>query len=272
MSLVVKTSLVLALTIIESNSTYFSDLDIARTRLLCTLFSAGIEKMRKDRNGSFSIALGAVSCSFRREIKPYEKFEMWTRVLAWDEKWLYVVTHFVREGNVQPKNYSLFPSQQDEKHSSCKANSKEEAIVASALSKCVFKRGRLTIPPEMLLQDSGLLPPRLADDRFLPVKTSIALLKRDIAAEILNSPFNAVERLDRICCQATQSPNPRRNAESGDTDALEHQAEERTWEYIERERRRGLKIADHLAGLDALDGEFTAEGEALGRCDTMWWS
>lgn len=67
----------------KSNSTYFSDLDIARTHLICTLFSKGIEKVRGGTSGvvggkvsSFAVALGAVSCSFRRELKPYEAYDM----------------------------------------------------------------------------------------------------------------------------------------------------------------------------------------------------
>jgi hypothetical protein len=67
----------------KSNSTYFSDLDIARTHLICTLFSKGIEKVRGGTSGvvggkvsSFAVALGAVSCTFRRELKPYEAYDM----------------------------------------------------------------------------------------------------------------------------------------------------------------------------------------------------
>lgn len=74
---------------VESNSTYFQDVDIARTHLICTLFSAGIEQARKSKGqGILGAALGAVSCSFRKEINPFERYEMWTRVLSWDRKWV----------------------------------------------------------------------------------------------------------------------------------------------------------------------------------------
>ena len=60
----------------KSNSTYFSDHDIARTHLVCTLFSKGIEKVRGGTtplvNGkppSMRLALGAVSCSFKKELR-----------------------------------------------------------------------------------------------------------------------------------------------------------------------------------------------------------
>jgi len=104
--------------LLETNSSYFSDIDIARTHLVCTLFSVGIEHMRGgtaaitgSKKPIFGLALGAVSCSFRRELKPYESYELWSRVLTWDEKWIYIVTHFVRKGAVLPRKYSLYPEQ-----------------------------------------------------------------------------------------------------------------------------------------------------------------
>ncbi|KAI1090210.1 hypothetical protein F5B19DRAFT_484697 [Rostrohypoxylon terebratum] len=157
----------------KSNSSYFSDADIARAHLVCTLFAKGVEHMRGGTaayTGSgkplFGLALGAVSCNFKREIRPQEQYEMWSKILTWDEKWVYIVTHFVRKGAVKPKSYSLYPEQfldqrLDEKSSS-KAESagviSDKVIFATALSKCVFKAGRKTVSPETMFQVSGLLP------------------------------------------------------------------------------------------------------------------
>ena len=55
------------------------------------------------------IALGAVTCHFKREIQPYERFEIWTRVLSWDRKWIYLLSHIVREGAVRPDDWALQP-------------------------------------------------------------------------------------------------------------------------------------------------------------------
>ena len=41
------------------------------------------------------LALGEVQCSFKKEVKVYEKYEMWTRVLCWDQKWM-VAGHVLR--------------------------------------------------------------------------------------------------------------------------------------------------------------------------------
>ncbi|KAI1325233.1 hypothetical protein F5Y16DRAFT_401696 [Xylariaceae sp. FL0255] len=171
----------------KSNSSYFSDVDIARTHLVCTLFAKGIETMRggtEAYTGSkgtlFSLALGAVSCSFKKEVKPYEEYEMWSKLLTWDEKWIYIVTHFVKKDAAVPKTYSLYPEQSP---APSRRNSEENSdmdtqefntttgdeeprklIHATALSKCVFKTGRRTIAPELMLEMSGLLPTKGQED------------------------------------------------------------------------------------------------------------
>ncbi|KAI1334057.1 hypothetical protein F5Y15DRAFT_402918 [Xylariaceae sp. FL0016] len=175
----------------KSNSSYFADVDIARTHLVCTLFAKGIETMRGgtaaytgSKQPLFGLALGAVSCNFNKEVRPYEQYEMWSKILTWDEKWVYIVTHFVRPDVAKPRQFSLYPHQ-----SSGLGRSQSQAgglshdkktledgavlgtspippmdekpskpIFATALSKCVFKSGRKTVSPELMLQMSGLLP------------------------------------------------------------------------------------------------------------------
>ncbi|QSZ33174.1 hypothetical protein DSL72_002760 [Monilinia vaccinii-corymbosi] len=214
----------------KTNSSYFSDVDVARTHLCCTLFTEGIEKLRGgtaaitgSKEPPFGIALGAVNCNFKKELKPYESYELWTRVLTWDEKWIYLVTHFVRKDALKPKSYSLYPQQnpeaRDEKPKNMDPGS---SVVASALSKCVFKQGRKTISPEAMLRASGLLPEYLVQDSL------------DIQL---------------------------------DAETKAGGAEEWTLARVEEERLRGKKIADTLCVETQLDLEqsFTGESEALGR-------
>lgn len=151
----------------KSNSSYFSDLDVTRTHLLTCLFGRGMKTGGK--NARVLIILGATHCSFKREIKPYQPYEMWSRVLCWDQKWLYVVTHFVRLGAVKPAGYTLarggwwfWRTKQSSSASSRPAEKDvipEKAILAVAISKYVFKQGRRTLPPETFLADCALLPP-----------------------------------------------------------------------------------------------------------------
>lgn len=150
----------------ETNSSYFSDVDIARAHLLCTLFSTGIEKVRggtgpiTGKNGpSFGVALGSGICSFKREIKPYHSYDMSSRILSWDEKWIYIITQFVSKDATREQVSTLYLGQNNRQTSSdIPATNREGAVFATALSKCVFKEGRKTISPEAMLRRSELLP------------------------------------------------------------------------------------------------------------------
>ena len=133
----------------KSNSTYFSDLDIARANLICTLFNRGIEATRfasshhvvGGGNTQLIAMLGGVSCAFKWEIKPYERYLMWSRILCWDEKWFWVVTWFV-EPHMQRTQDGM---------------TRERKVFATAVSKCVFKKGRKTVRPDTMMRLSGLL-------------------------------------------------------------------------------------------------------------------
>ncbi|KAI2630135.1 capsule polysaccharide biosynthesis protein [Xylaria nigripes] len=139
----------------KSNSTYFADLDVSRTHLVSHLFARGCRALNQNATtklvtdpadptraarGNFGVMLGGVQCSFKREIKPYQRYEMWSRVLSWDRKWMYLVTHYVEKGT-KPADW-------------------EKKVFASAVSKYVFKIGRLTVHPAVLIGASGLLPER----------------------------------------------------------------------------------------------------------------
>ncbi|RDW82456.1 hypothetical protein BP6252_03568 [Coleophoma cylindrospora] len=226
----------------KTNSSYFSDVDIARTHLLCTLFSTGIEQMRGGTaaiTGSkaplFGIALGAVSCSFKKELKPYETYELWTRILSWDSKWIFVVTHFVRKDSVTPRRFSLYPEQNNECADDHDSKLPQDSIVASALSRCVFKQGRKTISPEFMLKASGLLPDEILADKKELVRCS-ATMKGEEAQAHLNM-------------------------------ILDEKVKMTTTENVELERRRGMKVANALAvqSQQALETEFSGDEEALGK-------
>lgn len=131
----------------KSNSTYFSDLDLARTDLLIDIFDEAFMHYKKTKGRYPYVPLGSVSCVFKREIKPFQKYVIRSRVLGWDDKWLFVISRFEFE---PPKgepakagtksNAKAFPS-----------NESRGKLAAIGLSKYVFKLGRKTIPPEEFL-------------------------------------------------------------------------------------------------------------------------
>lgn len=240
--------------------------------------------------GRFEIRLGGVSCLFRKEIKPYEKFEVWTRILAWDQKWLYVICHFVKPGGVKPKRYTLQPwrrgKQQQEKdhsaengHGSASGNANPKtpspphpAIFAAAIAKYVFKKGRLTIPPERVLHASKLLPPKPADNPDSDPSPTLAAATSPPTPSSNTTPApdttpaqptSPDQNADNIIAQSLQAAplelNINDENENGD-------GEEWTWERVEKERKRGLSIAGMWTSFDeGLSGEFGEErGSVLG--------
>ncbi|KAK6330512.1 hypothetical protein TWF696_003401 [Orbilia brochopaga] len=245
----------------KSNSTYFSDLDIARTHLVAHLIKKALRLRRQRGDKPLYVALGGVACLFRREIKPYQRYEVWSRVLAWDEKWFWVISHFV---------------------SAEKDRSGKRKIYASSLSKYVFKVERKTIPPVEVLEESGLLPKR-PEVPGLDKKLATAAAETDRPAGLMESADLIVktemlhphlQHLDADSSTGSGSVSPtaaqsRMTAEeqlAADEDALEL-ADKITnwdWETVERLRRHGLRTASHMLGLDALEGEFEKGNERVG--------
>lgn len=140
----------------KSNSTFFSDVDINRTQLMCSLFKHVLSKSSlidrpEGRKYPIVMALGGTSCIFKREIKPLQKFEIWSRVLAWDDKWVYVVSYFVSAKKSASKQA---PSPKNGNINSLSNGD----ILASCIARYVFKDRRVTVRPETIIQECGLLP------------------------------------------------------------------------------------------------------------------
>lgn len=240
----------------KSNSTYFSDFDMARAQLITCLLRHGIRnaqarthpelsalpngdvkvaaanqsaprdvKTKKPGPAIFNIHLGAVSCHFKKEIKPYERFDIWTRTLSWDKKWIYQVSHMVKSGVVPPEHFALQPALNSKSAKASSTKSEEEqrtewksAVFATSISKYVVKRDRQTVPPEMVLHASHLLPSKPDEP---PNENS----KKPFSGSTIPGGW--------------------------------------TWEAVEQERLRGLRLAEHFGALDGPDGlhdEFPVSG------------
>lgn len=228
----------------KSNSTFFADLDVTRIHLLARLFGRGITKLRKTphtisgldgvpaKGGKLMVILGGTHCSFRREIKPFQAYEMWSRVLTWDQKWIYIVTHFVKPGSAKPHAYAsngFLPGKknktatQDENATRngtpAPPGMPHDLVLASAISKYVLKLGRLTINPEVLLH----------------------------ASDLLSTTSNAVP--------AQEAPEGK-GSEADET---------RAWdaERVREERERGMEYARSFGALDGLHETFATGGPGI---------
>jgi hypothetical protein len=229
----------------KSNSTYFADMDMSRTHLFSAIVRRAIRKTaqhmpRSSNNtgGAHMIALGGLACNFKREIKPYRKYEMWSRILCWDRKWFYIVTWCVKPGVGKPKSFTLQPWRKGSvKAVQADAEKLKGAIYSTAIAKYVVKKGRITIPAEQVLLDAEMVPQK---------------------------PENWVYEDDEG------------RADGGDDeDAVmprKHDGQEWNWNVIERERRRGLRFAEAFVELDGLHDVFDGGKDgALGEYPDLLW-
>lgn len=119
------------------------------------------------------------------------------------------------------------------------------AIFASAMAKYVFKLGRLTITPEKILQNSNLLPPK-------PIETLPLMSTPPSNAAVPNIPTKSDEIMEASLTADASATGGPKNAE----DVWD-------WDRIQAERKRGMRIAELYAGLEALNQEFSYEGKPL---------
>ncbi|KAL2828436.1 hypothetical protein BDW59DRAFT_170938 [Aspergillus cavernicola] len=244
----------------KSNSTYFTDLDVSRTALVTRLYSPGVGIISKELDAelaataknegkkappprkSIYIALGAVYCSFKREIKPYELFEVESRVLGWDQKWMYILSFFLRPAAAGGKGGG-------------------RVLYATAVSKYVVKKGRLTVAPERVLRRSGFLPERpeggstSADSEAEAAHVSGTGTPAGITAAASGVDGSIVREVMRL----QDGDIPESGKLEGERKANEASWDEGwSWERIEEERLRGMKV---LEGLCTLDSKLFEEWE-----------
>lgn len=229
----------------KSNSTYFTDLDASRTGLVFSLTSPGFktgnaELEAQGHRGRFVVVLGSVHASFRREIQPYERYEVRSRLLGWDAKWLVIGSWFVR------------PARKGKKEG------EEEVVLASALSKYVVKKGRFTVSPERCLQHAGLLPEKMVGETNHAA--GVEGLGESKWEQVANGHGNRHANGHIESLTATAAPDVLGEVVDLDKGAGMNKAKpvhakletaEWDWDRVEKERLRGLEMAKGWLALDA---------------------
>lgn len=175
--------------------------------------------------------LGAVHCSFHREIPPYAPYEMWSRILSWDRKWLYIVTHYVPKDLGRPSQW-LDPRFKKLSHSGeAPIDGWDKKMYATAVSKYVFKLGRLTIHPATVLAESGLLPERPG-------------------GWVVNNP---------VISETPGADQP------DNTLKMCWQDDDWSWNRVEQRRIAGMRFAEKFGAMDSLQKAFDGgQGAVVG--------
>ena len=88
------------------------------------------------------MVLAGVDISFRRQIRPYQAYEVPSYVQAWDDRWFYVTTRVATPGWTA-------------RAAADKMQDKNKDVFAVATSRYIFKAGRRTLPPTDMLLVAG---------------------------------------------------------------------------------------------------------------------
>jgi Thioesterase-like superfamily len=265
----------------KSNSTYLTDMDVSRTKLITRLFSPAFKKLNIQLEGDgfrgrMVVALGGVHVTFRKEIGIYEKVGVRSRVLGWDGKWVIVVSYFVRRKQ--------------------KKGGDGEELCAVGLSKYVLKKGRFTVKPKRVFEAAGWLPEKVGGEEeqlgrsgaksngFVDPGKSKSVKVNDGSAVSSSSASIETNDGEEGEGEGLKSAQIRELADTVVLDEHAAEAASRTadaistmggvgktagwnadawsWEEIEEERLRGLQLAK---GWLALDTELGEEFERLER-------
>lgn len=125
---------------------------------MVSVFRKILLDVKKKEGKWLYIPVGAVATVFKREIKPYANFVIKSRIIAWDDKWLFVLSRFE-----SPESGKLH---------------------AVSLTKYVFKLGRKTVPPVEAMEKCNLWNEDVEKKGREGMKTAQAILDLDKLEEI----------------------------------------------------------------------------------------
>ncbi|KAI8337648.1 hypothetical protein BC941DRAFT_425838 [Chlamydoabsidia padenii] len=112
-----------------NNSSYNKMLDFSRIQVLYTIFA----RVMMEPNHGVYAHNGGVITLFKKEIPPFQKYTMQSRIYTWSDKWLFLEHRFV---------YTTFTG-----------GFETQVVACAALSKVVFKRGSgKTVSPAHVLE------------------------------------------------------------------------------------------------------------------------
>jgi acyl-CoA thioesterase FadM len=76
-----------------NNGRYLTLMDLGRMQLLVRLGLLGpvVKNL-------WMPVIGAAHIRFRKSLSPFQSFELRTRIVSWDEKWIYIEQNFVSKG------------------------------------------------------------------------------------------------------------------------------------------------------------------------------
>lgn len=141
----------------------------------------------------------------------------------------------------------------------------KDSIYATSIAKVVVKRGRLTIPPEIVLQRSGMLPPRPGAEHEAKPSAEMTLLRAN---------GNGSAAMDGTTFPgASTDADPDIPTSSPTSSSSSLSSSSWTWQAMEERRLQGMQLAARFAELDAAQALFDGGREgALGEYADLFWA
>lgn len=166
----------------KSNSTFFADADVSRTKLIFSLFSPALRRKddhnilrilhKEGHKGGLKFILSAVHATFQKEVLPLQSYSVDSRVHSWDRKWLVVETCFWKRSQNRTS---------------------ERGLICSVISKLVIKKGRFTVEPRRMLVAAGLIDPvfpTMADtQQSVDIRSTIKTIDMDGSRKKTTEPI-----------------------------------------------------------------------------------
>lgn len=119
----------------KSNSTYLTDHDAEKSRLMSRLLSPAYFEYTSKGQTPPHPALAGVNAVFRRPIKPYSEYSIHTRTLTWNHTCFWVISYFVKASHCN-----------------------NPVVLGYCVSRLVFKtRDGTTVAPRAPFEAAGLL-------------------------------------------------------------------------------------------------------------------
>ena len=84
-----------------NNGRYLTIMDLGRLDLI---LRSGFGRIMLKRR--WSAVLGSVTIRYRRPLAPFQRYQIVTRILGWDEKWVFIEQQFVVDGQACAIAYS----------------------------------------------------------------------------------------------------------------------------------------------------------------------
>lgn len=111
----------------KNNATYFEDLDISRCDVMTKIFHGLFAT--KEKAWPY-VPVANVFTNYMKELKPFESYNIYSSILCWDQKWIYVISRFTKNN--------------------------DKTLCSISLTKYVLKDKRKTIPPKDALIECKL--------------------------------------------------------------------------------------------------------------------